>query len=161
VDPTVSWTHNQNLSTLVDQLATLLGAGQVSSSAKTLIKNFVSTPILSIGVSGTACTITTTSAHNLNTGDVVLVSGVTDGTFGGVAGSLNSTTVQRTITKTGANMFTIPLACTVAPSAAGLANAHVSVVPYNQAAPNDIHKRDRLRSIVHLILTSPDYTIQR
>ncbi len=161
VDPTVSWTHNQNLSTLVDQLATLLGAGQLSSSAKTLIKNFVSTPILSIGVSGTACTITTTSAHNLNTGDVVLVSGVTDGTFGGVAGSLNSTTVQRTITKTGANMFTIPLACTVAPSAAGLANAHVSVVPYNQAAPNDIHKRDRLRSIVHLILTSPDYTIQR
>jgi uncharacterized protein (DUF1800 family) len=157
----LSWTHNQNLAGLIDQISTLLGAGQLSASAKAVIKNFVSTPIASIGVHASSCTVTTSVPHNLNSGDTVLISGISDGTFGGVAGSLNSTTVLRTITKTGADTFTIPLACTVAPSAAGLANAHVSVVPYNQGAPNDIHKRDRLRSIVHLILTSPDYTIQR
>ena len=160
---TVPWTHNQNLSTLLDQMATLLGSGQLSASAKTVIKNFVSTPITSIGLSSSACTVTTTSAHNLNTGDSVLISGITDGTFGGVAGALNSTTTPRSITKTGTNTFTIPLACTVVPTTTGMANAHVSAVQYNQGTttPTDTHKRDRLRAIVHLILTSPDFTIQR
>jgi hypothetical protein len=161
VNATVPWTSNQNLSVLVDQLATLLGAGQLSVSAKTVIKNFVGAPVASISLHATACTVTTASAHNLNTGDSVLISGVTDGTFGGIANSLNSTNTARVITKTGTHTFTIPLSCTVSPTTAGLANAHVSVVPYNQASPTDTHKRDRLRSIVHLILTSPDYTIQR
>jgi hypothetical protein len=48
-----------------------------------------------------------------------------------------------------------------------VANAHVSVVPYNAAlttsasAPNETHRRDRLRAILHLIITSPEFTIQR
>jgi hypothetical protein len=53
--------------------------------------------------------------------------------------------------------------CTSAPNTSGLANAHVSPVIYNQGttAPSDTNKRDRLRSIIHLILSSPDFTIQR
>jgi hypothetical protein len=34
-------------------------------------------------------------------------------------------------------------------------------VPYTDSAPSDTNKRDRIRSIIHLILTSADFTIQR
>lgn len=157
------WTHNQNLAALVDQLSTLLAAGQLSTEAKTVIRNFVATPIASIAT-GSGCEVTTAVDHNLNTGDTVLVSGVTDGSF---SSTLNSTTTTRTITVTSSNKFRLDgsnsVTCTVAPSSGGLSTAHVSVVGYNQGSstPSDTNKRDRLRSILHLILTSPDYSIQR
>ena len=94
----------------------------------------------------------------------MLISGVTNGSF---SSSLNNTTTTRTITVTGPTTFrlngTNSVNCTTSPNAAGLTNAHVSVVSYNQGttAPSDTHKRDRLRAIIHLILTSPDFTIQR
>ena len=57
------------------------------------------------------------------------------------------------------------LNCTSAPSGVGLTNAHVSAVAYNNGStntnPSDTEKRDRIRAIVHLIITSPDFTIQR
>ena len=87
--------------------------------------------------------------------------GVSTGT---ISPSLNSTTTARTITVTSPTTFTATsVNCTVAPDATGLANAHVSPVIYNNGstAPTDAEKRDRLRAIIHLILTSPDYTIQR
>jgi uncharacterized protein (DUF1800 family) len=34
-------------------------------------------------------------------------------------------------------------------------------IAYNNATPSDTNKRDRIRAVLHLILTSPDYTIQR
>jgi hypothetical protein len=163
--PGVPWTHNQNLSTLIDQLSTLFSAGQISATSKAVIKNFVATPIASIGLHASACVVTTTVPHKLVTGDTVLISGVTGGTFAGTSGALNNTTTTRVVTVTGltdgtSTTFTIPLACTVIPTS--LTNAHVSVIPYNQGATSDVtNKRDRLRSIIHLILTSPDYTIQR
>ncbi len=159
------WTSNQNISVLIDQLGTLLSGGQISSGAKAVIKNFVSTPIASIGLSGSACLVTTTVPHKLVTGDTVVISGVTGGTFGGTASALNNTTTARVVTVTGltngtSTTFTIPLSCTVVPTS--LTNAHVSVIPYNQGGtPDATQRRDRLRSIIHLILTSPDFTIQR
>lgn len=159
----VPWTHNQNLTALINQFNTLLMAGQLSAQAATVIKNFIATPIASIAT-GTGCEVTTTVNHNLNTGDTVLVSGVTNGTF---SSTLNSTTTTRTITVTSPTKFrlngTNSVNCTAAPTAAGLTNAHVSVVQYNQGTttPSDTNKRDRIRAILHLILTSPDYTIQR
>ncbi len=165
--PGVPWTQNQNLSTLIDQLSTLLSAGQVSATTKAVIKNFLATPIASIGLHASACVVTTAVPHKLVSGDTVLISGVTDGTFGGVANSLNNTTTTRVATVTGltdgtSTTFTIPLSCTVVPTVGGLTDAHVSVIPYNQGATSDVtNKRDRLRSIIHLILTSPNYTIQR
>ncbi|MFO1483819.1 MAG: DUF1800 family protein [Verrucomicrobiaceae bacterium] len=171
LDTTVPWTHNQNLLDtvntpprgLIDQLCTLLLAGQMSTQAKTVIKNFIATPVSSIAT-GTGCEVTTAVNHNLNTGDTVLISGVTNGSF---SSTLNNTTTTRTITVTGPTTFrlngTNSVNCTTSPNAAGLTNAHVSVVSYNQGttAPSDTHKRDRLRAIIHLILTSPDFTIQR
>jgi hypothetical protein len=162
----VPWTHNQNLATLIDQMSTLLMAGQLSTEAKNLIKNFVATPITSISPGTPAtnpCVVTTAVDHKLNTGDSVLISGVTTGTFS-PAGAFNSNTTARAITVTGARTFTVTgVTCSSASTAGGLANGHASVVHYNQGSttPTDTHKRDRLRAIIHLILTSPDYTIQR
>ncbi|MEO6754712.1 MAG: DUF1800 family protein [Chthoniobacteraceae bacterium] len=165
---TVPWTHNQNLGVLVDQLGTLVTAGQLSSSAKTLIKNFVSTPIFSIAP-GTApatspCLVTTVGNHYLNTGDNVLISGMTaSGTFS-PANPFTSNTIARTITKVSNTTFTVTgVTCTAAPTAGSLTSAHASVIQYNQGTtvPSDTNKRDRLRAIIHLILTSPDFTIQR
>ncbi|MDZ4404480.1 DUF1800 family protein [Prosthecobacter sp.] len=162
----VPWTHNQNLATLIDQMSTLLMAGQLSTEAKDLIKNFVATPITSISPGTPAtnpCVVVTTVDHKLNTGDTVLISGVTTGTFS-PAGTFNSATVARTVTVTGARTFTVTgVTCSSASTPVGLTNAHVSAVQYNQGSttPSDTQKRDRLRAIIHLILTSPDYTIQR
>ncbi len=55
------------------------------------------------------CVITTSTAHNLVTGGVVTIAGVTDGTFGT---GINGTFVP---TVTGATTFTVPVVCTVAP----------------------------------------------
>ena len=159
-DATLPWTHNQNLSLLIDHMNTLLMSGQLPAGARTIIRNFISLPITSIST-GNPCTVTTASPHGYATGDSVVISGVSNGT---ISPSLNSTTTARTITVTSPTTFTAAsVNCTVAPDATGLANAHVSPVIYNNGstAPTDAEKRDRLRAIIHLILTSPDYTIQR
>ena len=160
---TVPWTHNQNLDSLIEQFNTLLMSGQMSAQAKQVIKYFLATPIESISV-GSPCTVTTAVPHNLNTGDTVCISGVTDGSF---SSGLNSTTTTRTITVDSPTTFrlngTNSVNCTIAPTATGLTNAHVSVITYNQGAssPSNTNRRDRIRGILHLILTSPDFTIQR
>lgn len=159
-DASQPWTHNQNLDALISHLSILLTADQLSASARAIIKNFVATPIASIAVAS-PCKVTTTVPHNLNTGDTVLVSGVADGTF---SATLGNTTTTRTVTVLDSTSFTLTgVNCTVAPTVTGLANAHVSTVAYNNGttSPTDTHKRDRLRAIIHLILSSPDFIIQR
>ena len=153
------WTHNQNIDTLIEHLGVLLNGGQMTAQARQIIRDFVALPINSIST-GNPCTVTTARPHNLPTGTSLVVSGVTNGTF---SSTLNSTTTARTATVTGPTTFTIPVNCTAAPNASGLANAHVSTVVYNQGttSPANTNRRDRIRSIIHLILTSPDFTIQR
>lgn len=156
----VPWTHNQNISTLIDHLSLLLTANQMPTDAKNIIRNFVSTPIASIEVAS-PCRVNTTVPHKLATGASIVLSGVTNGTF---SQTVNNTTTARTITVVDADTFILTgVNCTAAPSAAGVANAHVSIIPYSNGTttPSDTNKRDRLRAILHLILTSPDFTIQR
>ena len=156
-------TQDEDLDSLIEQFNTLLMSGQMSAQAKQVIKYFLATPIESISV-GSPCTVTTAVPHNLNTGDTVCISGVTDGSF---SSGLNSTTTTRTITVDSPTTFrlngTNSVNCTIAPTATGLTNAHVSVITYNQGAssPSNTNRRDRIRGILHLILTSPDFTIQR
>ena len=59
-----------------------------------------------------------------------------------------------------ATTFTVPVNCT---SISGLllTNSNAGIISYTNAAPSATNIRDRLRNILHLILTSPDYTIQR
>ena len=82
------------------------------------------------------------------------ISGVSNGVF---SPSINSTF---TITRTGASTFTVPVNCTSI-SNLNLSNSTVGIIPYTNASPSDTNKRDRLRTILHLILTSPDFAIQR
>jgi uncharacterized protein (DUF1800 family) len=160
----VPWTHNQNIPTLINHLSTVLTAGQLSSGVKTVIQNFIARPITSITPNTpntNPCIVTTTTPHGYTTGDSVVISGVTGGTFS-PSSAFGSTTTARTITVTSPTTFTVTgVTCTVA--ATGFTNAHVSPVAYNMGTttPTATEKRDRLRNIIHLILTSPDYTIQR
>ncbi len=148
-----AWTSNANLDTLIERFNTLLVAGQLSTAAKTIIRNFVGRPIASIGT-GNPCSINIGTAHGLKTGDVVTITGVTGGTF---SPTINA---AYTITVTGANTFTVPVNCSSTASL-NVTNSTAGIIPYTNATPSDPDKRDRLRAIIHLILTSPDYTIQR
>ncbi|MEO6742189.1 MAG: DUF1800 family protein [Chthoniobacteraceae bacterium] len=160
----VPWTHNQNIPTLIDQLSTLLSASQLSATTKTIIQNFIERPIASISPGSpntNPCIVTTVGNHGYSSTDTVVISGVTNGTF---STTLNSNSIARAITVTGPTTFTVTgVTCTVAPNGTGVATAHVSPLAYNMGTttPTATEKRDRLRSIIHLILTSPDFTIQR
>ncbi len=149
------WTSNANVSTLIDRLNTLLLAGQLPAAAKTVIQNFVGGQIAAISI-GNPCTITMPAAHGLRTGDSITITGVTGGTFSAAINGTFTITVPGNSTTT----FTVPVNCT---SINGLAlgNSTAGLVAYTNAAPTATNIRDRLRAIVHFILTSPDYTIQR
>ena len=151
--PAEAWTSNANLSTLIERLNTLLMAGQLSASSKTIIQKFLYDRVVSAISTGNPCTVTAPN-HGWNTGDTVTISGVTGGTF---SPTINA---SRVITVLNANQFTVPVNCTSI-SGLNLTAALATVVPYTNSAPTDTNKRDRLRSIIHLILTSPDFTIQR
>jgi hypothetical protein len=157
---TVPWTHNQNIATLINHMSVLLTSDQLSTATKSRLRNFVSQPITSI-TTGNPCTVNTNGPHGYATGQSVCISGVAGGTF---SVSVNSNSTARVITVVDADTFTMTgVNCTVAPSAGNLANAHASQVIYDQgnANPGADQRRDRFRAILHLILTSPDFTIQR
>jgi len=163
---TVPWTHNQNIAALIDQLSVLLTANQLSAQAKQIIRNFVSTQIASIATNGSnPCIVNTTVPHNLNTGDTVCISGVTGGTFS-PAGTFGSSTTTRTINRISDTQFTVNGVTCSSIAGINVSTAHVSTVVYNQGSnsatnPSIASRKDRIRSIIHLILTSPDFTIQR
>ncbi len=146
-----TWTSNANLPALIDDLQILLTGNLLPAAAKTSIQNFLLKTITNVTVANP--TVLTSAGHGLITGDQVTISGV-----GGGTPSINN---LYTVTVLDANTFTIPVNVTVAPTAAQLATGHYSFIPYNNTTPTDTNKRDRLRAIVHYILTSPDYTIQR
>lgn len=153
--PTEVWTSNANVSTLIDRFNTLLLAGQLPAAAKTAILNLLGGQISSIST-GNPCTITMGSAHGLQTGDSVTITGVSGGTF---SPSINAT-FTITVPAGSTTTFTVPVNCT---SISGLllTNSNAGIISYTNAAPSATNIRDRLRNILHLILTSPDYTIQR
>ncbi len=156
------WTHNQNIAALVDHFAALLTANQMDAASRQIVRDFVSLPIASIGT-GNPCVVNTVRPHGYQTGQTVYISGVTGGTFS-PAGTFGSNSTGRLITVIDSDTFTVTgVSCTAAPSGAQVANAHVSQLVYDQgnSNPSATHRRDRIRSILHLILTSPDFTVQR
>lgn len=99
------------------------------------------------GLSG-FCVVTAAN-HGVATGQTVTISGVTGGAF---TPNINGSHVA---TSTGTSTFIVPVTRT---SSSGLivTNARASIVG---GFPDLI--RDRIKSIVHLIVTSPDFTIQK
>ena len=152
---TKPWTNNENLSVLIDKLNLLLTGGQIPASGKAILQNFISYERIVSAISvANPCTITTSAPHNLQTGYTVVISGVSGGTFTPTINAAYAVTV------TGANTFTVPVSCTSV-TGLNLTSARIQNVGYNNTTPTDTNKRDRIRSLIHLILTSADYTIQR
>jgi len=134
----------------------LLG-GKLLPGTKAEILNYVGHRAISGIATGTACTITTAAPHGFGpngTTDSVTISAVAGGIF---IPSINNTFTMKV---TGASTFTVPVNCTSI-ATLNLTNAVFSAIAYNNTTPTDIPKRDRIRAILHLILTSPDFTIQR
>jgi len=143
------WAHNNNLNALIDELNTRLMGGQLPAAAKTIIRNYVtslpySKAITAISVAN-PCVITV-SGHGLTTGQTVTISGVTGGSF---TPAINGTFP---VTVAGSNTFTVPVSRNDS-TAISLTNAVVTPLP--------LYIRDRIRAVVHLIVTSPDFTIQK
>ncbi len=149
------WTSNANVSTLIDRLNTLLLAGQLPAAAKTAIMNLLGGQIASIST-GNPCTITMGGAHGLQTGDSVTITGVTGGSF---SSSINAT-FTITVPTNSTTTFTVPITCNNITGLV-LTSSNAGIIFYTNATPSTTHIRDRLRNILHLLLTSPDYTIQR
>lgn len=162
--PAQAWTSNANVGTLIDQLNTLLLAGQLPAGAKAAIQKFIGKPITSV-TTGSPCTFNISSGHGFVAGDTVIVTGITGGTYTGAdtdgngtflvsATGLTSTAFRLTATSGGTN-----LNCPSTPGT--LTNSNVGVLQYTNATPTAAEVQARLRAILHLILTSPDYTIQK
>ena len=144
------WAHTNNLPALIDELSTQLMAGQLSAAAKTQIRDHAASlayngVISSISVAS-PCVITV-NAHGLVDGQTVTISGVTGGTF---SQAINGTFI---VDATGANTFTVGVNRTSSTPAVGLTGAIATPIP--------TLLRDRVRAVVHLIVTSPDFTIQK
>lgn len=159
------WTSNANVSTLIDRMNTLLTAGRLLPGSKTTILQLLGGQVASI-TTGSPCTFNMSSAHGLEVGDSVTVTGISGGVWSGASTTGNGTFFVTAVpTTTSFRLATATtggtnLNCT---STAGLVltNSTAGIIPYTNAAPTTTNIRDRLRTIIHLILTSPDFTIQR
>ncbi|MEQ1862357.1 MAG: DUF1800 family protein [Chthoniobacteraceae bacterium] len=85
---------------------------------------------------GNPCTVTTSANHNLVTGGVVSIAGITDGTFPAFPSGINGSHVPTVIDSTS---FTIPVNCTDAPTpstgtTAKLTRSRVYLMFINQTA---------------------------
>lgn len=162
------WAHNNNLGALIDKLSGLLMAGQLPSTgtntytaprvivnAKQTIQDYVAT--LAYGKTITAMStanpsVITVSGHGLTTGETVTISGVSGGPTG-FATAMNAT---HTVTVTSTSTFTVGVNRASGGATLVLTNSIVSP----QVGYKD-QLRDRVKAIVHLMATSPDFTIQK
>lgn len=162
------WTSNANLSALIDRLDTLVAAGQMGTAAKASILKFLYRPGFTIPASATDPCKIVLANHGLANGDSITITGVSGGTFrndfNNANVSINQTFTVAGVTPSTPNEFTLSITggirCTATPGT-GVANAYItpSSVPYTTGTTTQI--RDRVRSILHLILSSPDFTVQR
>lgn len=148
------WVSNANLPTFVDRMNTLLLAGQLPAGTKTSIVNFLYRTITGISAAPSNPTVITSPAHGLLSGDTITIYGVSGGTY---SSGING--VAFLVTKIDNDTFSIPTNHSSGTSTFG--SAHFSTIQYDNAAPTTTQVRDRIRAVIHFILTSPDYTIQR
>ncbi len=95
-------------------------------------------------------TVTASAAHLLTAGQSVTISGITGGTF--------SPSINGTFT-----IHSVPGSTTLVVPVTRVSSSGVSYAASVLATPGGFTDlvRDRLRSVVHLLVTSPDFTIQK
>jgi hypothetical protein len=153
---TAAQTNDAAIPALIDNLANILVGAPLEAATKATIQNFIiGMRITTIGT-GNPCTITTNVPHNLVGGTAsVTISGVTGGTF---SPAINAT---YTATVTGANTFTVPSNCTSI-ATLNLTNAGLPLYfPMTSPTPTNQQMRDRVRAIIHLIITSAEFAVQK
>ncbi len=161
------WTHDTNLNAFLDELNTLLMAGQLPSTgtnsygtprvivnAKDAIRTYLVTLPFTKAIttiSTASPCVLTVSAHGMTNGQTVTISGVTGGNFSGAG--INGTFTVANVTT---NTFTVGVNRTSG-------GATVVLTAANIATPAGFPDlvRDRVRGAVHLLITSPDFTTQK
>ena len=96
-------------------------------------------------------------------GDSVTITGITGGTFSGASASGNGTFTVASVPAGGTTLTLTNYNCTSTTTNGGLSltNSTLGIISYTNASPSATNINDRLRAVVHFILTSPDFTIQR
>ena len=141
---------------LIDELASILVGAPLDATPngpRDMIRDFVTGRRITAISTGSPCTITSAN-HKLVTGNSVTISGVSGGTF---SPAINATFA---VTVTGPNTFTVLSNCTVVPTSVASAYAPLNF-PYTMPTPTAQQKRDRVRAIIHLILTSAQHAVQK
>jgi hypothetical protein len=173
------WAHSNNLDAFIDELNILLMAGQLPSSgsntygagtpqsprvivnARDAIRTYLaSLPYTKAitGISTASPCVLTVSNHGLVTGQTVTVAGVTGGNF---STPINATFTVNVVSNNTFTLLTtggtpVPVNRTSGGTSLNLSAANISL---SAGFPDLI--RDRVRSAVHLLITSPDFTIQK
>jgi hypothetical protein len=150
------WLHNNNLAALVDELSTLLTGGQLPPAARTIVRNHITTlpynskAITAVSAAPSTPCFLTLNAHGLTVGQTVTIAGITGGNF---SASINGTF---TVTAVTTNTFAVGVN-----RLSGGTTVSVTGATVTPAVGFPDLLRDRIRATVHLIVTSPDYTIQK
>ncbi|MEQ1851377.1 MAG: hypothetical protein ABMA01_07270, partial [Chthoniobacteraceae bacterium] len=144
---------------LIDKLANILVGAPLEPLTKDVIRNTVIGGRIIAISTGNPCTVTTNFDHNRPitspaTTFPVTISGVTGGTF---SPSINA---SYTATVTGLNTFTVPVNCTNI-TGLNVASAGFPIAFPMSPAPTNQQMRDRVRAIIHLIITSAEYAVQK
>lgn len=162
-------TADGSISGLIDTLAGLLVGAPLETSTKTTISDFVTYKRTITNISqASPCVITMSSAHGLSVGNQIAINDVTGGTYSGGSTAINGSfkvteVVSATQIKIGTAVTTpVAINCTNN-STINYTNANVSNFPMNIPAPGptNLQRRDRVRAIIHLILTSAEYAVQK
>ena len=159
---TAARTGNGGIDGLIFDLASILVGGPLENSTTVTISTFVRGKVISAISTGNPCTITSVG-HRMVTGSTVTISGVTGGTF---SPAINGTYVI-TVPLIGVvpnqvpdpDHFTVPVNCTVLPTS--VAGAFADHFPMSSPTPTNSQMRDRIRAIIHLIITSAEFAVQK
>ena len=152
---------------LITELANLLCGAPLETATQATIQNFVTYRKAITNISQASPCVITAAGHGLVTGNQIAINDTTGGTFSGGSSSINGSWI---VTVIDANTFRIATVATtpvaVNCTASGTivyTNANISNFPMNipNPGPTNLQKRDRVRAILHLILTSAEYAVQK
>lgn len=151
---TLAKARDTGIDGLIDELANTLVGAPLETATKATIKNFVSGKAITAIATGNPCTFTVPN-HGLVNGNLVNIYGVSGGTF---SATINATF---TVSNATANTFTVPVNFS---NSTGLilTGAAIGNFPMNYpTTPSNQQMRDRVRAIIHLIITSAEYAVQK